>query len=190
METPGLLPAFKASCPRQPSGLIRDLKKSLGWSHGLGYSFFSFQNKLKTLNHRTEIFILVLVLMLSWGHGPGFICWDCFGLDGKVRQSSLAATLSSLSHRTEPTISAGGTGLEFRFHFSGASTSGCAVVPLWWSSCLSGNSNMKIDVFLYASFALSQPCHLILLHLGLYLLTWPLLQFFTSLFSWGLSAYL
>jgi hypothetical protein len=49
---------------------------------------------------------------------------------------------------------------------------------------------MKIDVFLYASFALSQPCHLILLHLGLYLLTWPLLQFFTSLFSWGLSAYL
>lgn len=67
---------------------MRKLKKSLGWSHDLGHSLFSLQNKLKTLNHRTEILILVLVLKLSWGHGPGPVCRDYPGLNRKVRLSS------------------------------------------------------------------------------------------------------
>lgn len=61
----------------------------------MGHSLLSFQNKLKTLNHRTAIFILVLVLKLSRGHDPGPICRDYPGLDGKVRRSSgFSATLT------------------------------------------------------------------------------------------------
>lgn len=151
----------------------------------MGHSLLSFQNKLKTLNHRTAIFILVLVLKLSRGHGPGPICRDYPGLDGKVRRSSgFSVHPHSCCSRAEPTIHAGGSGLAAPVWSSSLCSDLCRSSTFAFPLC--GNPNRNA-VFFHA-FLFSFLYLLVFLCFGLNLFSCLVLEFFDSLFSWVLSA--